>query len=374
MSREPSLAEKYELLGCIQCGRCSAGCPVSLESCLNIRRLVREVAVRRGLEPICECRELWDCTTCSLCSLRCPRGLTPHEMLIDLRSMLADKGNVPATVKDALESTFKHGNPYGQPRSQRSEWAADLKIKDFSRGERAEILYFVGCAPAYDPRVQKVARALVQILTQAGVDFGILGSEENCSGNEIRRMGERGLFEILKKDNLSLFHKYRINQIATTSPHCYHALKNEYGDTSFTVSHYTQVIAKLIETGKLHPAQEIKKVVTYHDPCFLGKQNGVYEEPRSILRSIPGITFVELERSRERSLCCGGGGGRMWLDTTPEQPLAHVRIREAVALGAEIIATACPFCLLNLEDAATTTGLADRIKVRDITEIVAEAI
>jgi Fe-S oxidoreductase len=375
MDKEQSLTEKYELSGCIQCGRCSAGCPISLNSALNIRKLIREVTVNQDLEPIYERGELWDCTTCSICSLRCPRGLNPHEVLINIRSTLAEEGNIPVTIRDALEGTFKHGNPYGQVKSKRSEWAADLKIKNFSQGDRAEILYFVGCAPSYDPRLQEVSRALVKTLNQAEVIFGILGNEENCCGNEIRRMGEEGLFEMLRMDNLKLFHDHRITHIVTTSSHCYNTFKNEYDDDSFKSEHYTEFVAKLIQKGKLSFSKEIKKVVTYQDPCFLGKQNGVYEEPRFILGSIPGISFVDLERCREKSLCCEGGGGRMWMDATDSgHRLGEVRIREAVALGAEIIATACPFCLLNLEDAITTIGLTDKIQVRDILELVAEAI
>ena len=375
MDGEQRLTEKYELFGCIQCGRCSAGCPISLNSALNIRKLIREVTVHQVLEPIYEQGELWDCTTCSICSLRCPRGLKPHEVLISIRSILAEEGNVPATVRDALEETFKHGNPYGQIRSKRFEWAMDLKIKNFSQGDRAEILYFVGCAPSYDPRLQEVSRALVKTFTQAEVNFGILGNEENCCGNEIRRMGEEGLFEMLRADNIKLFHNHEIRHIVTTSSHCYNTFKNEYKDDSFKAEHYTIFVAELIQKGKLSFSKEIKKVVTYQDPCFLGKQNGVYEEPRFILRSIPGITFVDFERCRERSLCCEGGGGRMWIDASDSgQRLGEVRIREAIALGAEIIATACPFCLLKLEDAITTIGLADKIQVRDIIELLAEAI
>ena len=375
MNGEQSLAEKYELLGCIQCGRCSSGCPVSLKSALNIRKIIRDVTVNPDLEPVCEQDELWDCTTCSICSLRCPRGLKPHEVLISIRSALTDEGKVPVTIRDALEGTLKHGNPYGQIRSKRSEWASDLKLKDFSQGDKAKILYFVGCAPSYDPRVQQVSRALVKVFSQAGVDFGILGNEENCCGNEIRRMGEEGLFDMLRDNNLKLFHDYKIKQIVTTSSHSYNAFKNEYQDDGFEVKHYTQFVAGLIEEGKVKFSKKINKVVTYQDPCFLGKQNGIYEEPRFILRSIPGITFIEFERSRERSLCCEGGGGRMWVDASDSgQRLGEIRVREAVELGAEIIATACPFCLINLEEAVTITGLGEKIQVKDIIELVAEAM
>jgi Fe-S oxidoreductase len=289
--------------------------------------------------------------------------------------MLTEAGNIPAAAKDALEATLKQGNPYGQIRSQRADWAADLAIKDFSRGDKAEVLYFVGCAPSYDPRVQQVARAVAKILTRAGVDFAILGNEETCCGNEIRRMGEEGLFEMLKKHNLDLFTRYGVRQIVTTSPHCYNVLKNEYQDGNLEVRHYTQLIAELIDNGKLSLAKKTKKQVAYHDPCFLGKQNLVFDEPRFALRSIPGITLLDFERSRERSLCCEGGGGRQWVDVSDSQErLADIRVEEALELGVEVLATACPFCLLNLEDAVKTLGVAERLQVKDIAELVLEVM
>ncbi|MFC1870350.1 (Fe-S)-binding protein [Chloroflexota bacterium] len=374
MKTEQTLAERYELLACIQCGKCSAGCPVSLTGNLNIRQLIARIIVNRNPEPIFEQPELWDCTTCSVCTMRCPRGLEPHEVLIALRAALADKGDVPATVRDALEGTLKQGNPYGQARSQRADWAADLGIKDFSRGDKADVLYFVCCAAAYDPRVQEVAQALARVFTQAGVDFGILGNEESCCGNEIRRLGEEGLFKMLQEHNLDLFRKYGVSRIVTTSPHCYQAFKNEYQDNSLEVRHYSQLLAELIEQGKLTFTKEINKQVAYHDPCFLGKQNLIFDQPRFILSSIPGITLVDFERSRERSLCCEGGGGRQWVDAADsEERLADIRIEEALELGAEVLATACPFCLLNLEDAVKRLGAGERLQVKDISELVLEA-
>ncbi len=375
MDTKQSLAERYELPACIQCGRCSAGCPVSLTGALNIRQLIGKITVYRDPAPVFEQPELWDCTTCSVCTLRCPRGLEPHELIIAIRSMLTEAGNIPAAARDALEATLKQGNPYGQIKSQRADWAADLAIKDLSRGDKTDVLYFVGCAPSYDPRVQEVARALAKILTQAGVDFAILGNEETCCGNEIRRLGEEGLFEMLKKHNLDLFTQYGVRQIVTTSPHCYHVLKNEYQDSNLEVRHYTQLIAELIDNGKLSLAKETKKQVAYHDPCFLGKQNLVFDEPRFALRSIPGITLLDFERSRERSLCCEGGGGRQWVDVSDSQErLADIRVEEALELGVEVLATACPFCLLNLEDAVKTLGVAERLQIKDIAELMLEVM
>ncbi|MFC1871347.1 (Fe-S)-binding protein [Chloroflexota bacterium] len=374
-SQEPGIAQKYDLLGCIQCGRCTAGCPVSLKSGLNIRRLVRAVMVSEKLESIYDQPELWDCTTCSTCTLRCPRGVKPHELVIGCRGALIEEGRVPVTARDALEGVFKHGNPWGRIRNKRTEWAEGLNIKDFSKGDKAETLLFVGCAVSYDPRLQELAKAMVKILNHCGVDFGILGTEENCCGNEVRRMGEEGLFEMLVEDNRELFRNHGITRIVTMCPHGYNVFKNEYPDTDLEVKHHSQLLAELIAGGKLRFNGEVKKAVTYQDPCFLGKQNGVFDEPREILRAIPGMTFTDLDRSRERSLCCEGGGGRMWVEASDAgERLADIRVKQVAEIGADILATACPFCLLNLEDAVKTAGYQDRIEVRDITELLSMAL
>ncbi|MGA9351481.1 MAG: (Fe-S)-binding protein [Anaerolineae bacterium] len=374
MLKTHKFVEQYDLLGCIQCGRCTGGCPLALRSPLNVRRIIYEFLIRDQLD-IKERPEIWDCTTCATCTLRCPKGLDPALMLIGMRRVLTEGGRIKPTVRDALESTFKLGNPWGRGKGKRSDWAQDLNVKNLAEGAKAEILYFVGCTPAYDDRVQAVARAMVKVFEKAGVDFGILGNEEVCCGSEMRRLGEEGLFEFLGEENLALFQQYGIKQMVTTSPHCYNSFKNEYEGLDVEVQHYTQLVAGLIERGKLTFSKEVNKVVTYHDPCFLGKQNQVYDEPRAILQSIPGLEFVDFDRSRERSLCCEGGGGRMWVEaSSTRERLAETRVKDARALGAEVIATACPFCLLTLEDAVKTTGAEDSIQVLDIIELVAQAI
>jgi Fe-S oxidoreductase len=374
MLRTRNFVQQYDLLGCIQCGRCSAGCPISLTSPLNIRRIIYEVLVRDKLD-IRERPEIWDCTTCTTCTLRCPKGLDPALILIGMRRVLTEGGRVKPTIRDALESTFKFGNPWGRGKAKRSDWAQGLNVKDLTEGDQAEILYFVGCTPAYDDRVQAVAQAMVKVFQKAGVDFGTLGNEEICCGSEMRRLGEEGLFEFLVEENLGLFQQHDVKRMVTTSPHCYNSFKNEYEGLDFEVQHYTQFLADLIEQGKLTFSKEVNRVVTYHDPCFLGKQNQVYDEPRAILQSIPGLQFVEFDRSRERSLCCEGGGGRMWVEaSSPGERLAETRVRDALDLGAEVIATACPFCMLTLEDAVKTTGAEEAIEVLDIVELVAQAM
>jgi Fe-S oxidoreductase len=377
---EQTFAQKFDLYGCYQCGKCTGGCPVALKSKLNIRRLMIEGILGKTLDRITEKEELWDCTTCKTCTLRCPRGLKPMDLVIGMRGTLVEEGHIPKTIIEAMENAYKHGNPWGKPKNKRTEWTKTLpegiSVKDFSQGDRAEYLYFVGCAASSDSRIQEIAKALVFGLQRAEVDFGILGNQEQCCGNEIRRMGEVGLFEELAEENIKRFDSYQIEHILTLCPHGFNALKNEYPQGKFDVLHTTQLLAKRLEEGKISFKQEIKKVVTYHDPCFLGKQNSVFDEPRILLNAIPGLTFKELDRSRERSLCCEGGGGRMWVEASSDmgERLAEIRVKDAVELGAEILTTACPLCVLTLEDAVKTSGHEDHIRVMDVTELLVEAL
>jgi Fe-S oxidoreductase len=369
-----TLLQKNDLYGCFQCGKCTGGCPVSLKSNLNIRKLMIEVLLRENLGHVLRGEELWDCTTCKTCTLRCPRGLEPMDLLIGLRTLLVEEGHIPKTVIDALESAYKYGNPWNAVKNKRSDWAKELSLNVLPQGDQAANLYFVCCTAAYDTRIQNVSRSLVQCFRQIGYDFATLGNDEACCGSEVLRMGEEGLFEMLRDENIECFKKYDIRSIVTTSPHCYNTIKNDYAVDGLEVRHYTQVLAEAIE-GKTPFSGEMKRVITYHDPCFLGKQNRILDEPRHILKSIAGVTFIDFDRSRENSLCCEGGGGRMWVEASDQGPrLAETRIRDAVEMGAEILATACPFCLLTLEDAAKTTGNEEKLRVMDITEILVEAL
>jgi Fe-S oxidoreductase len=371
----PELVSKHRVLRCVQCGKCTGSCPVSTNSALNVRKLLNESLLRLTLTFSPEESELWQCTTCMTCSLRCPKGIKPLDVIVQIRGQLIESGRIQPTMRDALESTFLHGNPWGKPRERRTEWAADLEVKMAVPEARLDWVYYVGCGAAYDPRLQKLARGMVQVLEKAGVKFGLLGDEESCCGNEVRRMGEVGLFEELMENNLKLFDQRGVHRLMTTSPHCFNVFKNEYSGFQGEICHYTQVIWQLLQEKRLSFSKELGWRVTYHDPCFLGKQNGVFEEPRDILGSIPGLEFSELDRNRERSLCCEGGGGRMWTeDVGPGERLAEVRVKDAMDLGAEVLATACPFCLLTLEDAVKTTGNEENIRILDLIEIVEAAL
>ncbi len=367
--------EKHELYACLQCGKCTGGCPVSMKAPLNIRSLMRQVLMAGKPDVALECPGLWDCTTCATCTLRCPRGLKPSEVIVGLRGELVEGGNVPKTVIDALEGTFKHGNPWGKPRQKRMEWKGDLAVKVLPEEGKADWLYYIGCESCYDPRLQRIPRILCRVLETAGISFGILGTKESCCGNEIRRMGEAGLFEELREGNIKNFRASGAQAIITTSPHCYNTFETEYKLEGFKVLHYSQLLADLLKEGKIKFTHEVKKKVAYHDPCFLGKQNQIFDPPRQILKAIPGLELLEFDRSRERSLCCEGGGGRMWVEGTGTgERNSETRVKDAQAMGAEIIATACPFCLLTLEDGAKTTGLEDKVLVREVLELVADAM
>lgn len=361
------------LFPCIQCGKCTGSCPISTVSPhFNIRRLLYEMLNSEG-EEIAHTKEMiWDCSTCTTCVTRCPKQVDPSDLVVSVRSVLVEDGQVPPKIRDVLKSISIRGNPWNIGQEKRSEWADGLAIKSIAD---AEVLYYVCCTTAFDPRLQKIAKALVKAFNRSAVNFGTLGNDEVCCGSEIRRMGDIWSFDALKEMNMDLFNQYPIRQIVTTSPHCFNTFKNEYAGLSIEVYHYTQLIADLIKKKKLAFTGELNKKVTYHDPCFLGRQNKIYDEPRNILKAIPSLTLVEMDRVKERSFCCEGGGGRMWIEAhETTKRTATVRVQEALDTGADILATACPFCLLTLEDAVKSGELEDRIQVLDICEIVSRVI
>jgi Fe-S oxidoreductase len=369
--------QEYTLLECIQCGRCTGGCPVSMKTALNIRSIIYEALIEDTIDPSIM-PVLWDCTNCLTCTIRCPKDIHPADVIIGLRSYIVGEGKgVPPRVRDALMSAFTRGNTLGFATEDREKWAegVEFEVPNVLDTGQTDLWFYVGCTPAYDPRIQPVTRALATVFERAGIDFGTMGMDEMCCGNEIRRIGEAEGFESMVEEYHEMFNEFEAQRMVTVSPHCFNAFHNEYGEMPWQVQHYTQLLAEMIDGGKLAFGGEVRKKVTYHDPCFLGKHNGIYEEPRHILRSIPGVEFQDLDRSRERSVCCEGGGGRMWAEgTNVEERLAHQRVRDAVDLGADVLAVACPFCLLTLEDAVKILGLDDKIQVMDIMELVAQAI
>ena len=323
---------------------------------------------------------LMRCTTCRSCEIICDRlmaGVSLVDAIKKGRQLLMEEEIDPIREQQkALESLQVLGNPYGKQPSKRTAWADGLDLKRLDENPcDASVLYYVGCTPSYDDRIQNVARSIAGILKEVGVAFGIL-EKEKCSGDPALVMGEWALFEDLAAENLERFEKAGIQTILTTSPHDYNSFLKDYPEEirQADILHYTQFLAGLVHQGKISFKKDYKRKVTYHDPCYLGKHNGIYEEPRRLLSAIPGLELVEMGRNRENSLCCGGGGGRMWADFDEAARLAEIRVQEALDAGAQVLATACPFCLINFEDAVKVLDRENDLLIRDVSEILFEAI
>ena len=359
---------------CFQCGLCDTVCPWNRVRRFSMRKLVREATF--GLTDI-ESEDIWRCTTCGRCPQQCPRDVKQIESGVALRRVATQyevyaKGASPIrAVKSGLNA---QGNPFGEDREKRAAWAEGLAVKPFAEG--MEILYFPCCYLSYDPRLKKVAKATAAILNKAGVDFGILGAEQNCCGESIRKTGDEELFKRLARENIKSFIDRGVHKILVSSPHCYHAFKNEYSQfkVNFEVVHISQYLFELVKEGRLEFTKGLGKKLTYHDPCYMGRHNGVYDEPREVLKKVSGVELNEMPESRSDSFCCGGGGGRVWMETPKAERFSDLRIDQALGVGAEVLATSCPYCITMLEDSRTTMDVGAKIEVKDITEIVQELI
>jgi Fe-S oxidoreductase len=359
---------------CYQCGKCDTVCPWNRVRTFSMRKLIREATF--GLSEI-EREEIWRCTTCGKCPQRCPRDVKQIDDMVALRRVATGYGVFPAHVKPVRTISAgltAQGNPFGEDRTKRAEWAEGLSVKTFAEG--MELLYFPGCYLCYDPRLKKVAQATANILNKAGIDFGILGSKENCCGESIRKTGNEELFKRLARENIKTFIENGVKKILVSSPHCYHTFKNEYPEfkVNFEVVHISQYLFELINEGRLEITKEYGKKVTYHDPCYLGRHNGIYDEPRGVLKKIPGLELFEMPESREDSLCCGMGGGRVWMETLKDERFSNLRLEQAIGLGAQVLATSCPYCITALEDSRLVLNYGEVIEVKDITEILQEVI
>jgi Fe-S oxidoreductase len=359
---------------CYQCGKCDTVCPWNKVRAFSMRKLIREATF--GLTEI-EHEEIWRCTTCGKCPQRCPRDVKQIDDMVSLRRIATEYGVFPGPVKPVRTVSAgltAQGNPFGEERAKRGEWAEGLSVKPFAEG--MELLYFPGCYLCYDPRLKKVAQATAKILNKAGVDFGILGEKENCCGESIRKTGDEELFKRLARENIKAFIENGVKKILVSSPHCYHTFKNEYPEfkVNFELVHISQYLFELINEGRLQPTKEYGKKITYHDPCYLGRHNGIFEEPRGVLKKIPGLELIEMAESRIDSLCCGMGGGRVWMETEKSERFSSLRIEQAIGLGVEELVTACPYCITALEDSRLVLNQEDAIQVKDITEILQEVI
>jgi Fe-S oxidoreductase/nitrate reductase gamma subunit len=380
---------------CVRCGRCDDVCPAAISgmpySPRTFIQSLREVMVnnlvasngsngKNGKELAEALPEdiAWSCTTCGACLTRCPAFVNPVDEVIDLRRyQVLTSGKMPKSVGDTIRNMERQGNPWGMPAEDRLAWADGLEIRELAPGDETDVLLFLGCAFAYDDRNKKVAQSFARLLQKAGVDFGILGYDEICCGETARRLGNEYLFQELAKQNIETLSKIKFNRVVTQCPHCFNTLKNEYpqlgGD--FKVQHYTEFLSELAlpweEAAK--NGHSLKGSLTYHDSCYLGRYNDIYKEPRGLLDKAK-VSRVEMSLCEENAFCCGGGGGQMWLETDPNTRINHRRLDNVLEAKADVVATACPYCLLMFDDAIRSKGLGDQVQVMDVAEVLAKQL
>ena len=404
---EFSFRDMIDFSACTNCGRCNEVCPsTSALEPFSPRELIAQADEytklkfnplnriewfrQRSLktiskEPKISPEQIWYCTTCMACLEVCPVYIGAFDPIRRVRMAEIEEGSrVPALLVQSLEKLYRYNNPWESSKKKRSEWAGVLDVPDLTTGAQTDLCYFVGCTTSIDTRAQDLARAFVRIMTHAGISFGTLGQKETCCGDIARRVGEDGLFEAQMDQTLDLFARYRITEVVTSSPHCFNTLRNEYPayqelktpeeSVAFKARHYTQLLEELMDHGLIKPVKSLELKVTYHDPCYLGRHNNIYEGPRRIIRSLLGVEVVEMAHFGPNSLCCGGGGGRMWEELESDQKMSEIRIKEAADTGASIMVTACPYCLIMLEDARKTTDLEDRLRIMDLNELLVEAL
>ncbi len=361
---------RQALTACYQCGTCTAVCPMGVP----VRSMMRGAQMGMRIRSVEEVR-LWSCATCKLCELTCPRGVSIVDVVHSLRVMGSESKKVPPKLESAMWGVYEEGNPWGGVKQTRGKWAQDIKVKD-ALSEKVDYLLYVGCAASFDSRLQSVARSLVKVLDAAGTSFGVLGNSENCCGDVVYQTGEEGFLEELVTGNVATFKKTGAQNVVSISPHCHNMFKSVYPKfgSDIRAVHYTELLAELVDNGKLKmgPAEDGKMSVTYHDPCYLGRYHGVYEQPRKVLESVPGIELVEMDEAKENALCCGGGGGQMWLDVVGERP-SQRRVSQAAQTGASKLVSSCPYCIQNFEDGVKIKGLSG-LGVVDLTEVLADRV
>ena len=388
-----------DLDACTECGRCQVVCPAYLAGTpLNPKRLVldlRDYMTSQlgvllasdnghrtdGLKMVGDVitpATLWSCTTCRACVHECPVLIEHVDSIVDMRRHLTlTLGSIPSTGALSLQNLNRAGNPWGQPSTARDAWARGLDVPLMADKGKVDVLWWVGCAGSYDERSQKISRALVRLLQAAEVDFAILGQEETCNGDPARRLGDEYTFQVMAQQNIETLKQYEFQRILTSCPHCFNTLCHEYPhfDGQWQVVHHSQFLQELVGSDRLRPSQPLNETITFHDSCYLGRYNGIYEAPREVISAIPGVNLVEMPRSRDQGLCCGGGGGGMWLEAHGERRIQEIRLEEAEAVDPQVVASACPFCMLMFDLGSKTLKLDEkRIELKDIAELVAEAM
>ena len=362
---------------CMQCGLCTNLCPWRLvpgetSDEFNIRHMQR--LGQMGMEGFEEETILFACSTCSMCQTNCPRGVKIVDNVRGMRASIVGGGMAPAHLRPILGSAHANGNPWAGPREKRTVWQEGLDIPQF--GPETEYFLFVCCHSCYDQRSTKIARSIAALLRHAGVSFGVIGPEESCCGESMRKMGDEELFLKLAESNIELYNGKGVQKIITTSPHCLWTFKNEYPELGgeWEVIHYTVLLSQLQDEGKLPLAKSLAKKTAFHDPCYLGRHSEIYDAPRQLLSSALQGDPVELGRARELSLCCAGGGGRIWAEVPMGERFGELRIKDALNVGAEVLATSCPYCLNMLNDACKSLEQQDALEILELSEILAGAL
>jgi Fe-S oxidoreductase len=391
-----------DLDACTRCGRCQDHCPAHLtEKPLSPKKVINDLkdhmssrapqlikAQARGndledapplVESVIQEDELWTCTTCRSCMEHCPVYIEHVDKIVDMRRyQVLMESRFPEELTAAFKGLENNSNPWGMGRDSRADWMKELDVPILSDipGEKIDFLFFVGCIRSYDDRNRKVTESMTRILHHLGVKFAILGMEEGCCGDPARRVGNEYLYQILAQTNIETLQRYKVTRILTTCPHCYNTLKVEYPQLGFScdVMHHTAFLKESIQSGRLKFDHPLKKRLTYHDPCYLGRYSGIYEPPRDVLKSIRTLDIREMEHSRVDSLCCGAGGGWMWMDEKIGKRINLHRLEDALTTNPEWIATACPFCVTMFDDAIKDKEMEESLKIWDIAEIVEQAL
>ena len=378
----------FDLDACTRCGRCQDRCPAHLsEKPLSPKKLVQDLKgewerVAHGvknedglIDNVIQEETLWSCTACLSCQVNCPVSIPTFDKNLEMRRYLTmTLSKVSSEMKLLYKNLQTRFDPYGMGKSQRLEWTEGLNIKKAGE-EEAEYLYWVGCVASLDDRNRKIAKAFSTILQKAGISFGVLGPEEKCCGDPLRRTGNEYQYQELAAGNVELLNGLNVKKIVTSCPHCYNTLKNDYPQLggNFEVFHHTQLLSTLAKEGKINITPSLEGIATYHDPCYLGRVNRVFDEPRSIVKRLAKDRFVELGRHQDEGFCCGGGGGRIWMEEHHKR-INHLRLDEAIAISANTVITACPYCLIMMEDAIKDKGQSESMKALDISEVVARSL
>ncbi len=376
---------------CVRCGRCEEACPAYLcgmdYTPRSLVQTLRTATMDTFISPNGNGKseqELigqvipdalpWACTTCGACLTKCPAFVNPIDAIVDLRRyQTLTTGKIPKSVADVMRNMERQGNPWGMPPEDRMTWAEGLNLKELVSGDETDVLLFLGCAFSYDDRNKKVARSFIKILQRAEVDFAVLGFDEMCCGETARRMGHEYLFQMFADQNIELLSTLNFQRIVTQCPHCFNTIKNEYPQMggNYEVLHYTDYLSEILDLDQSIPDYENSNTtpVTYHDSCYLGRYNQIYNKPRLLLDQA-GYELVEMFNSGENSFCCGGGGGQMWMETDADQRINQKRMQDALETRAGTVATACPYCLLMFDDAIRSKGISDELQVLDIVELL----